>query len=105
PETNEQVREAIQNMEDAGLGYSTDLILGLPGESEDDLVGAIRLLSGRRGLRRASVFWLEYLPGVYITELAERMGFIGPREMANIAPGQQQNYLAHSAIHDDKNDT
>ena len=102
PETNEQVREAIQNLEDAGLGYSTDLILGLPGETEEDLVGAIRLLSGRPGLRRASIFWLEYLPGVYITELAERMGLIGPREMENIAQGKQQNYLAHGSIEDGK---
>src|SRR5438445_13680576 len=47
PEPNEQVREAIQNMEDAGLGHSTDLILGLPGDSEEDLPGALRTLSGR----------------------------------------------------------
>ncbi len=100
PETNDQVRDAIQNMEEAGLGYSTDLILGLPGEMEEDLEGAIRLLSGRKGLRRASIFWLEYLPGVYITELAERRGLIGPREVENIVQGKQQNYLAHGSVED-----
>lgn len=98
PETNDQVRDAIQNMEDAGLCYSTDFILGLPGETEQDLVDAIQLLNGRKGLRRASIFWLEYLPGVYITELAERMGLIGPRELENIEQGKQQNYLAHGSI-------
>ena len=102
PETNDQVREAIQNMEDAGIGYSTDFILGLPGETEQDLVDAIRLLSGRKRLRRASIFWLEYLPGVYITELAQKMGLIGDRELENIERGKQQNYLAHGSIEDEE---
>jgi radical SAM superfamily enzyme YgiQ (UPF0313 family) len=102
PETNEQVRAAIQNLEDAGIGYSTDFILGLPGESEQDLVDAIRLLNGRKHLRRASIFWLEYLPGVYLTELARQMGLIGPREIENIEEGRQQNYLAHGSIEDQK---
>ena len=100
PETNDQVREAIQNMEDARLGYSTDFILGLPGETEQDLTDAIQLLNGRKGLRRVSIFWLEYLPGVYITELAQRMGLIGTRELENIEQGKQQNYLAHGSIED-----
>ncbi len=100
PETNQQVREAIQNMEDAGLQYSADFILGLPGETEDDLIGAIRLLAGRRGLRSASIFWLEYLPGVALTDLAQRMGLIGARELANIEEGRQQNYLAHGSVED-----
>jgi radical SAM superfamily enzyme YgiQ (UPF0313 family) len=100
PETNEQVREAIQNMEDAGIGYSTDFILGLPGETEQDLIDAIRLLEGRKRLRRASIFWLEYLPGVYLTELAQQMGLIGAREIDNIEQGKQQNYLAHGSVED-----
>jgi len=100
PETNQQVRDAIDHIEEAGIGYSTDFILGLPGESEQDLIDAIRLLTGRKGLRRASIFWLEYLPGVYLTELAQRMGLIGPRELENIEQGKQQNYLAHGSIED-----
>jgi anaerobic magnesium-protoporphyrin IX monomethyl ester cyclase len=100
PETNEQVREAIQNMEDAGIGYSADFILGLPGETEQDLIDAIRLLNGRKGLRRASIFWLEYLPGVHLTDLAQRMGLIGSDEIENIEQGKQQNYLAHGSIED-----
>jgi radical SAM superfamily enzyme YgiQ (UPF0313 family) len=100
PETNEQVRDAIRNMEEAGIGYSTDFILGLPGETEQDLVDAIRLLNGSKRLRRASIFWLQYLPGVHLTELAESMGLIGPRELENIEEGRQQNYLAHGSIED-----
>lgn len=101
PETNDQVRAAIDNLEAAGIGYSADFILGLPGESEQDLVDAIRLLRGRRGLRRASIFWLEYLPGVDLTARARAMGLIGEREMENIELGRQQNYLAHGSIEDD----
>lgn len=87
-------------MEDAGLHYSADFILGLPGETEEDLIGAIRLLSGRKGLRRASIFWLEYLPGVALTDFAQRTGLIGPRERENIDAGRQQNYLAHGSVED-----
>lgn len=100
PETNEQIREALENLEEAGIGYSTDFILGLPGESEQDLIDALRLLSGRRHLRRASIFWLQYLPGVHLTALARQMGLIGEREIENIEEGRQQNYLAHGSIDD-----
>lgn len=100
PETNDQVRAAIDHLEAAGIGYSADFILGLPGESEQDLIDAITLLRGRPGLRRASIFWLEYLPGVDLTARARTMGLIGEREIENIELGRQQNYLAHGSIED-----
>lgn len=100
PETNEQIRAALANLDAAGIGYSTDFILGLPGETEQDLIDALHLLTGCKRLRRASVFWIEYLPGVAITESARRLGLLGPRELENIETGRQQNYLAHGSIED-----
>lgn len=100
PETNAQIGDALDNMDAAGIGYSTDFILGLPGETEQDLIDAIRLLSGRRGLRRASIFWLEYLPGVALTEHARREGLLGQREIEQIEEGRQENYLAHGSVED-----
>ncbi|MCK6556207.1 cobalamin-dependent protein [Candidatus Binatia bacterium] len=100
PESNAQIRDALDNMDAAGIGYSTDFILGLPGESEQDLIDALRLLSGRRGLRRASIFWLEYLPGVSLTERAHREGLIGQREIEQIEEGRQEHYLAHGSVED-----
>src|SRR6185503_8745391 len=46
--------------------------------------------------------WLEYLPGVHLTTLAQQMGLIGDREIENIEEGRQQNYLAHGSIEDKK---
>ena len=100
PESNAQICDALDNMDAAGIGYSTDFILGLPGETEQDLIDAIRLLNGRRGLRRASIFWLEYLPGVALTEHARREGLIGPREIEQIEDGGQEHYLAHGSVED-----
>jgi radical SAM superfamily enzyme YgiQ (UPF0313 family) len=93
-ETTEQVIVALDNLEKAGINYSADLILGLPGESEEDLIFALKTLSPRKHLIRASIFWLQYAPKVDITNQALKQGFIGKEEEELINKGLQDNYLS-----------
>ena len=93
-ETTEQVIIALDNLEKAGINYSADLILGLPGESEEDLIFALKTLSPRKHLIRASIFWLQYAPKVDITNQALKKGFIGKKEEELINHGLQDNYLS-----------
>jgi radical SAM superfamily enzyme YgiQ (UPF0313 family) len=97
-ETNETIIAAIDNMEAAGLGYSTDFIIGLPGETDKDLEDALKLLAGRKHLIRASIFWLEYLPGVQITKDALKRKAISKEKLKAINEGRQQNYLSTGSI-------
>lgn len=93
-ETNEQIVRALDNLEAAGINFSADLIVGLPGESEEDLIRALKLLSGYRRLIRASIFWLQYLPKVDITRRAISQGYINKENEAMINEGRQNNYLS-----------
>jgi radical SAM superfamily enzyme YgiQ (UPF0313 family) len=93
-ETTEQVIKALDNLEKAGINFSADLILGLPGESEEDLIFALKTLSPKKHLIRASIFWLQYAPKVDITNQALKQGFIGEKEEELINKGLQDNYLS-----------
>jgi anaerobic magnesium-protoporphyrin IX monomethyl ester cyclase len=101
-ETTEQVIIALDNLEKSGINYSADLILGLPGESEEDLVFALKTLSPRKHLIRASIFWLQYAPKVDITNQALKQGFIGKKEEELINKGLQDNYLSTGSAMEDE---
>jgi hypothetical protein len=69
-------------------------MIGLPGESEDDLILALKTLANYRRLIRASIFWLQYLPGVDITKMAMTKGYIDGKIEKMINDGLQNNYLS-----------
>jgi len=97
-ETNEQIVKGLDTMEEAGLGFSADIMIGLPGESEEDIILAIKTLGKYRRLIRASIFWLQYLPGVAITRMAMDKGVIGKGEERQINEGLQDNYLSTGSV-------
>ena len=93
-ETNDQIVKALNNIEKAGINFSVDIMIGLPGESEDDLILALKTLLNYRKLIRASIFWLQYLPCVDITKMAMSKGYIDGKTEAMIKQGLQNNYLS-----------
>jgi radical SAM superfamily enzyme YgiQ (UPF0313 family) len=97
-ESTEEITGAIEAMETAGIKYSCDFILGLPGETEADLVQAIEMLANKRRLIRASVFWLEYLPKVAITDMALGEGLIDDAEVDKIEEGKHLHYMSTGSM-------
>lgn len=98
-ETNKQIYAAVKNMGDAGLSFSCDFILGLPGETEADIIEALKLVTSAKGLRRASVFWLQYLPGVGITRHALEKGYISSSvDLEAINRGLQDHYMSTGSV-------
>ena len=93
-ETNEQIIKALDSLEAAGINFSADVMIGLPGETEKDLILALKTLAGYRRLIRASIFWLQYLPGVDITRMALAKGYINRKNERLINQGLQNNYLS-----------
>lgn len=93
-ESNEEIIQAMDNIEKAGINFSADLIVGLPMESEADIVLALKSLSKYRRLIRASIFWLQYLPKVDITLTALEKGLISNESEKLINEGLQNNYLS-----------
>jgi len=102
-ETTEQVLVALEKLDEAGINFSADLILGLPGETEDDLIYALKELSPRKHLIRASIFWLQYAPKVAITKKALENGVIEAKDEEVVNQGLQDNYLSTgSAMESDR---
>ncbi len=97
-ESNDDISDAIDNMERYGLRYSTDFIVGLPNETTEDILSAIMLIAGKKGLVRASLFWLCYLPKVGITEQALKNGYINQKDVERIENGLQENYLSTGSV-------
>lgn len=93
-ETNEQIIRALDSIEAAGINFSADIMVGLPGESEEDLISALKTLANYRRLIRASIFWLQYLPNVDITKMAILKGYINREDERLINQGFQNNYLS-----------
>jgi len=92
--TNQQIIRALDSIEAAGINFSADLMVGLPQESEQDLVFAIKTLTNYKRLIRASIFWLQYLPNVDITEMGISKGYINKEEERMIIQGLQEHYLS-----------
>ena len=58
------------------------------------MIFALKTLSSRKHLIRASIFWLQYAPKVHITEKAKENNLIGDNEEHLINEGRQDNYLS-----------
>jgi radical SAM superfamily enzyme YgiQ (UPF0313 family) len=101
-ESNEDIIQALEAMDDAGLSYSVDVMVGLPGESDEDIIEVLKLFSERKCLIRASIFWLEYLPGVEITSFALSKNYINQDDLRRVNQGLQANYLSTGSIRDRK---
>ena len=93
-ESNEQIIDALDKIDDAGINFSADLIVGLPGESEEDLIYSLDVLAKYKHLIRASIFWLQYIPKVDITARAMQAGRIDEGNYRMIVEGLQENYLS-----------
>jgi len=99
-ETNQDIACALEAMDKAGLHYSVDLMVGLPGETNEDILEALEFLIARPALTRASIFWLKYLPAVEITRHALECSQIGPGDLEKINQGLQPNYLSTGSVED-----
>ncbi|MDD5070406.1 MAG: cobalamin-dependent protein, partial [Candidatus Omnitrophica bacterium] len=88
-ETNEDIYQALSGMDKADLNYSADLMVGLPGETDADIVQAIKLFASCRNLIRASIFWLKYLPAVDITAKALKDNYISQEDIVKVNHGLQ----------------
>ncbi|MFH1379700.1 MAG: radical SAM protein [bacterium] len=99
-ESNEDIYQALHAMDEVGLKYSVDVMVGLPGEKDEHIIRAIEVFAGLKHLIRASIFWLQYLPNVEITYYARNHNFIDDDDLYKINRGLQANYLSTGSVGD-----
>jgi hypothetical protein len=86
-ETEDQIKQAIRMLREAGIRCSTDFIINLPGHDEDDLADALRFFKIHVP-SRVNTFWINYYPGLDITRAAIEKGIVEPAEMGRICQGE-----------------
>ncbi|MBI5527341.1 MAG: B12-binding domain-containing radical SAM protein [Deltaproteobacteria bacterium] len=96
-ESNEQIRRAVDAAEAAGLGYFCDHMLGLPGESLEDMREALRFYSELDGLLKIKCFYLSYFPGAPITRYAVERGIVSADDLRQIEGGHVPLYYDQDA--------
>ncbi|MBI5196797.1 MAG: B12-binding domain-containing radical SAM protein [Nitrospirae bacterium] len=97
-ETNNQIIAATDAMDKAGLPYSLDYILGLPKQTEEELIEAAKFFTTRKKCYRVSPFMLEYLPKLDIIEHGLKYGEITAEDIKQLEDGAHNHYLSTGSI-------
>ncbi len=83
PMQNEKIIRAIRTAEDRGLHSSVFLMLGLPGESKEELMQTVTLMAEARPGRFRWSFFYPF-PGTRACEIAAELGYIDYAKMADL---------------------
>jgi radical SAM superfamily enzyme YgiQ (UPF0313 family) len=97
-ETNEEINRAVSLMDKYQLPYSIDYILGLPTQTENELLEATRFFLGRKSCVRISPFFMAYLPKLKIIEHGLKENQITKEDVKNLEDGQHQHYVSTGSI-------
>ncbi|MDX1709347.1 MAG: radical SAM protein, partial [Desulfobacterales bacterium] len=81
--SNTVIIDAVQTAKDAGLHTSVFLMIGLPGETEDDIMATIKLMAASLPGRFRWSFFFPY-PGTTAYEISRRENLIDHAKMARM---------------------
>ena len=96
--TNEQVERAVEILERHGLRYSLDYILGLPGQTEEELVRFAEFFAGLENCYRVSSFMLQYLPKTDIIRHGLENECLTERDVERLEEGYHDNYMVDGSV-------
>jgi coproporphyrinogen III oxidase-like Fe-S oxidoreductase len=85
-ETNQQVKRTIQLLKDAGILTICENMLGLPTQTEEDLVNMLRFYNETRP-NRLSLYFIRYYPRTEIIETALEHKILTPEDVEEIDRG------------------
>jgi anaerobic magnesium-protoporphyrin IX monomethyl ester cyclase len=97
-ESDVVIERAFRLMDMVELPYSVDYILGLPKETETDLLRAAGILIDLKSCHRVSPFLLAYLPQHPITKTAHELGILTDEDIETLEAGGHDHYLSYGSI-------
>jgi anaerobic magnesium-protoporphyrin IX monomethyl ester cyclase len=97
-ESNTTIDRAFRLMDEVGLPYSIDYILGLPKETEEDLIRAAEKFIELKACHRVSPFLLAYLPKHPLTTKAHELGILSDEDIENLENGDHDHYLGYGSL-------
>jgi len=94
--SNAKIALAIDIIKNAQINLATDNILGIPGQTDDDIIKLIEFYNQRR-VNRIYFYWLRFYPKTDLTEWAKETGLLSETDYKKIADGQvNRTYLVRS---------
>jgi radical SAM superfamily enzyme YgiQ (UPF0313 family) len=91
--TNEQLENAIKLLKEADICITTDNILGLPNQSEEEMFDLARFYS-RNKVDAIYIYWLTYYPKTEIIDIALKSNIINHSDVEKINAA----HVAHSFL-------
>jgi len=88
-ETNQQARKVFQICDDVKLRYDIDHMFGIPGESIDDHIFALKEYLKLKYLNRVKCHNLVYLPKLPIVDYAIKSGYISKKYIKILETGDE----------------
>jgi radical SAM superfamily enzyme YgiQ (UPF0313 family) len=82
-DTNEQIAVAINSLRKYKIRCITDNMIGLPGQSEDELLDLAKFYL-KNPVDRICVYWLIYFPNTQIVDIALNYGNITKKQLKTI---------------------
>jgi hypothetical protein len=83
----EKVADTLRFLASAGVPYSLDHIIGLPGEGPSDQLDALKFYAAAQP-KRIVTHWMTYFPGTTALEHARRDGWLSSSEVERILDGE-----------------
>jgi anaerobic magnesium-protoporphyrin IX monomethyl ester cyclase len=97
-ESNKQIITAVRAMDKAGLAYSLDYILGIPRQTEEELLDAANFFMEREHCYRVSPFMLEYLPKLDIIKYGMEFDALTEEEVFKLEEGEHNHYISTGSV-------
>lgn len=96
--TDEQFHKAVELLEKYKLRYSLDYILGLPEQTEAELIHFAEFLSNLKSCYRVSSFMLQYLPQTEIIQHGLEHNLINENEVERLEEGFHDTYMVNGSV-------
>ncbi len=96
--TTEQFHKAVNILEKYKLRYSLDYILGLPGQTEEELINFAEFLANLKYCYRVSSFMLQYLPQTDIIRYGLEHNQINETEIDRLEEGYHDTYMVDGSV-------
>lgn len=97
-ETNEMIEKTVRAFDKAKLPYSIDYILGLPRQTEDELIEAAQFFITLDQCYRISPFLLMYTPRLEMVQKGLQYGDLTDQDVIDLEAGKHNHYLSTGSV-------
>jgi len=92
-ERNAQIEKAFKICDDFKMRYDVDLILGLPGATEDDYKLPFKFFRKAKFLNRVKCYYLTYYPKLAISKKSRDLNLLNEQNMTDIEMGEAGDWF------------